>query len=77
MDEFMTYGDISQAFLDHLDESGLEGMSYGNFWRVLDERGARIQGRNGKVQRDRVYRALSLDARIEKLKPGFFSTKPR
>ena len=68
----MTYEEISQAFLDHLDGSGAEGMSYGNFWRILDERGSRIQGRNGKVQRDRVYRALTLDPRIVKAKPGYF-----
>ena len=72
MDEFMTDEDISQAFLDYLDESGLEGMSYSNFWSVFDARGARIPGKNGRIQRNRVYRALTLDPRIEMAQPGFF-----
>ena len=55
MSTFMTYEQISQAFLEYLDEAELEGLSYGNFWRVLNARGAQIEGRNPKVQHDRCY----------------------
>jgi hypothetical protein len=73
MDEHLTYEEISQAFIAYLADSDIEGLRYGDFWRILDDRGAKIKGRNGKVQRDRVYRALTLDPRLVKAKPGFFS----
>ena len=68
----MTQEDISQAFLDYIDESGLEGTSYSNLWSVFYERGARIPGKNGRIQRNKVYRALTLDPRIEMAQPGYF-----
>jgi hypothetical protein len=72
VDTFLSYEEISRAFLDHLEKTRLVGMSYGEFWRVLQEQGKQVRGRNGKVQRDFVYRALTLDPLVEKAKPGFF-----
>jgi hypothetical protein len=72
MDEPLSDEAIAQAFLTYLDETGVKGMKYGEFWRILIERGLVVPGRNGKVQRDRVWRALSKDRRIRRSAPGFF-----
>ena len=67
--------EIADAFLAHLRKTGLEGMHYGDFWRVLQADGLRVEGRNPKVQRDRVYRLLSNDSRVEKSAPGYFTSR--
>lgn len=73
VDTYLSYEEIAQAFVDHLAERGLDGMSYGDFWRVLQEKGQTVRGRNRKVQKDFVYRALTLDDRLQKVRPGFFA----
>ena len=72
VDEAISNEAICEAFLEHLEEKNLDGMSYGDFWRVLHARGLRARGRSAKNERDSVYRALSSDSRIVKAKPGFF-----
>jgi len=69
----MTSEEICQVFFEYLRESGLEGVAYGDLWRLLSGRGARIRGSSPKNQRDTVYRVLTSNPRIVKTKPGFFA----
>jgi hypothetical protein len=68
---------ICDAFLQHLNDKDLGGLSYGEFWRTLRAKGLRVRGRSDKNERDVIYQALSSDSRIEKVRPGFFAPRPQ
>lgn len=69
---FASPDDIRQAFRAYLAETGTTELAYEDLWRLLRERGVTVRGATTKKQRDTVYRALSTDPGIARVRPGVF-----
>jgi hypothetical protein len=72
---FATPDEIRRAFRDHLASVGSSELRYEDLWRALRERGVHVRGATPKKERDTVYRALSSDSRIRKVRPGVFALR--
>lgn len=73
--QYLTSADIRNAFVDHIDSSPTNELSYATLWTILREQNKPIRGATEKRQRDAVWRALDGDPRIERSGPGVFRLK--
>jgi hypothetical protein len=70
---FASPDEIRMAFRTHLAATGKSELAYEDLWSLLRGQGVIVRGATMKKQRDTVYRALSTDPGIARVRPGVFA----